>query len=40
LREIGTGDTGRDSLSFLGLGMEEDEAVLIVTHEMVQRNVL
>jgi hypothetical protein len=40
LRDIGARDAGRDALPFFDLGVQEDEAVLIVSQELVQRDVL
>src|SRR5215204_6506344 len=40
LRKIGAGDAGRDTLSLFDLSMEEDKAVLIISQEFIQRNVL
>jgi hypothetical protein len=40
LRGIGTGDAGRGPLSFLDLLMEEDEAVLVLSEEFLQSDVL
>jgi hypothetical protein len=40
LREICAGDPWEDDPSMLDLGTEEDEAVLILTREPIQRDVL
>src|SRR5215203_1401869 len=40
LRKIGAGDARRDTLSLFDLSMEEDKAVLIISQEFIQRNVL